>query len=91
MILPKYINVKGSVKTSPFGIERIDPTKPVYVVEGYFDAIQLRQAGFNVVATGQAAITREQAQALKNAGVNGVVLNFDNDKAGIKATENGMT
>jgi DNA primase len=55
------------------------------VVEGYFDAIALHQAGLaNTVATSGTALTADQARLLKRV-VPRVVLTYDGDAAGQEA------
>jgi DNA primase len=64
----------------------------VIVVEGYFDAIALHVAGVtNVVASLGTAFTDYQLkQLLRYTPSKQVILNFDADKAGIKATERAI-
>ena len=60
--------------------------KFVIVVEGQIDAIRLYQAGYkNVVASLGTAITKEHAMLLRKLS-NNIVLCFDGDSAGEKAT-----
>ncbi len=64
-------------------IRRLDK---VILVEGYMDLISLYQSGVrNVVAVSGTALTDEQAQLLSRY-TNNVVLLFDADTAGIKAS-----
>ena len=62
------------------------------VVEGYFDAIALHEAGIdNVVASLGTAFTQDQLkQLLRFTPSKQVVLNFDADNAGKKATERAI-
>ncbi|MEM7595166.1 MAG: toprim domain-containing protein, partial [Cyanobacteria bacterium P01_A01_bin.83] len=62
------------------------------VVEGYFDAIALHEAGIaNVVASLGTAFTQDQLkQLLRFTPSKQVVLNFDADNAGNKATERAI-
>ena len=95
---PKYLN---SPETSLFkkGLtlfafdqarEAIARTKTVIVVEGYFDAIALHQAGMaHTVATLGTALTAEHIQALRRFASN-VVLLFDPDAAGVRAALRGL-
>ncbi|VEP15461.1 DNA primase [Hyella patelloides LEGE 07179] len=64
----------------------------VIVVEGYFDVIALHVAGItNVVASLGTAFTDYQLkQLLRYTPSKQVILNFDADKAGIKATERAI-
>lgn len=60
--------------------------KFVIVVEGFMDVIALYMVGIcNVVATMGTAVTNEQAKLLKRLSTN-IILCFDGDEAGNKAT-----
>lgn len=95
---PKYLNSpeteifhKGHYL---FGLalakEEIRKKKHAIVVEGYLDVIQAHQAGFNqTVASLGTALTKEQARMLKKY-TSDVILAYDGDAAGVKATERGM-
>ncbi|ERN41793.1 DNA primase, catalytic core [Rubidibacter lacunae KORDI 51-2] len=63
------------------------------VVEGYFDAIALHAAGIanTVAALGTAFTDRQLRQVLRFTESKQVVLNFDADAAGIKATQRAIT
>ncbi len=65
----------------------------VIVVEGYFDAIALHEAGItNTVASLGTAFSESQLkQLLRYTDSKQVIFNFDADKAGIKATERAIT
>jgi DNA primase len=87
---PKYLNSpetpvyhKGSFL---FGLDtaRRADLKPgeINVVEGYFDAIALHQAGLdNTVATSGTALTQDQARMLRRL-VSRAVMAYDGDAAG---------
>lgn len=61
---------------------RVETEGEMIVVEGYFDAIALHQAGLaNAVATSGTALTIEQARLLKRV-VSRVALTYDGDAAG---------
>ena len=91
--LPKYLNSpetpvyhKGAFL---FGLDqarrRAEPDGEMIVVEGYFDAIALHQAGLgNTVATSGTALTADQARLLKRV-VPRIVLTYDGDAAGQEA------
>jgi DNA primase len=92
---PKYINTPETPlfkkRNILFGFyqakDSIIETKRVYIVEGYFDVISLYSRGIrNVVAPMGTALTLEQMRLLSNK-VNEIYLFFDNDSAGIKATQ----
>jgi hypothetical protein len=55
--------------------------EPVVVVEGPFDHVRVRQAGFNVVDTAGAGFAQEQADKLVEFG-QPVVIFYDPDRAG---------
>ena len=64
--------------------------KTVIVVEGYFDAVALHQAGLtHTVATLGTALTAEHIQVLRRF-VSKVVLVFDPDPAGVRAALRGL-
>ncbi|MBA3391709.1 MAG: DNA primase [Deltaproteobacteria bacterium] len=95
---PKYINSPESAvyKKSKllFGLaqarEAMAVTKRVVLVEGNFDVITLHQAGFtDVVAPLGTALTPEQINVLKRMAER-VVLLYDGDKAGYKATMHAL-
>jgi DNA primase len=91
---PKYLNSpetavyrKGSFL---FALEQarraLSPEGEGILVEGYFDAIALHQAGLtNVVATSGTALTPDHARILRRL-TGRVVLTFDGDAAGQEAT-----
>ena len=91
---PKYVNSpespiyhKGRVLYGlPNAKNHIRREKVALVVEGYMDAVSMTAAGIqNVVAPLGTALTREQAELLKRYAKR-VLLLFDSDTAGIKAT-----
>ncbi|MCD6186526.1 MAG: DNA primase [Desulfuromusa sp.] len=96
---PKYINSpespiyhKGRVL---FGLyqarQAMRQSGEVLVVEGYFDQLALCRAGFpQVVATCGTALTVDHVKILKRY-VQRVILLFDQDTAGKKATFKAMT
>lgn len=62
----------------------------VIVVEGYFDAIAMHQAGIrNVVATSGTALTADHAKQLRRLA-RGVALTFDGDGAGQDAMQRSL-
>lgn len=89
---PKYLN---SPETSLFeknmnlyglNYARVSGKRELFVVEGYMDVIAMYQAGIhNVVATLGTAFTPGHAQLIKKY-VDEVILLYDSDDAGVKAT-----
>lgn len=96
--MPKYLNSpetpvynKGRLL---YGLDRAKAAcrreRQVFVVEGYFDAIALCQAGVeNAVATLGTALTADHVRLLKGY-VGRVALVFDSDAAGVKAAERSL-
>lgn len=87
---PKYLNSsespvyhKGSFLFALDAARRhTSPDGEMIVVEGYFDAIAMHQAGLrHTVATSGTAFTAEQAKLLKRI-VSRVALTYDGDRAG---------
>jgi DNA primase len=96
--LPKYINSpespvyhKGRILYGLYEAkEGMRQTGEGIVVEGYFDQMALRRAGFgNVVATCGTALTEDHARLLKRYAKR-LLLLFDQDSAGQKATFRAM-
>ncbi len=94
----KYLNSKESVvfkKGSLLynyhrAINYARESKQIIVVEGFMDVIRLSCVGIkNVVATMGTAITKEHADLIRRLSKN-VVLCFDGDAAGKKATTNAI-
>ena len=90
---PKYLNSaespvyhKGSFLFALDAARRhTAETGEIIVVEGYFDAIALHQAGLrNTVATSGTALTVDQARMLKRL-ISRVTLTYDGDRAGREA------
>ena len=91
--MPKYLNSpdtpifkKGGTL---YGLDRAREasasSQSMIIVEGYFDAIALSQAGIHhVVATLGTALTDEHLQVLQRI-VSKIVLLFDADSAGVRA------
>jgi 5S rRNA maturation endonuclease (ribonuclease M5) len=66
-----------------FGMEHIDITRPVVVVEGAFDCLRLKTLGVdNVIAT-HGGVSHKSFKLKRLSSLN-VVTGFDNDAAGIK-------
>lgn len=93
---PKYLNSKDSLlfkKTNNLfnlNLAKAEKTDTIILVEGYFDAIAIMQAGVNnVVATLGTALTTKQAQIISMYAKR-VVLSYDSDQAGINATRRAV-
>ena len=90
---PKYLNSPESPVYHKgqflFALEQArkaaKPEGEMVVVEGYFDAIAMHQAGVqNTVATSGTALTADHARTLRRM-VRGVALTYDGDAAGQQA------
>jgi DNA primase len=79
----KYWHDNFSKALHLYGLHLIRKERRIYLVEGQLDAVRMRQLGFPAAAIMGSALSREQAD-LVNADE--VVLAFDNDEAGEKAT-----
>ena len=95
---PKYLNSpdtplfkKGqTLYALDLAREAVARLKTVIVVEGYFDAVALHQAGLtHTVATLGTALTAEHIQVLRRFAFK-VVLLFDPDQAGVRAALRGL-
>jgi len=95
---PKYLNSpdtplfkKGqTLYALDLAREAVARQKTVIVVEGYFDAVALHQAGLtHTVATLGTALTAEHIQVLRRFASK-VVLLFDPDQAGVRAALRGL-
>ena len=98
--LPKYKNTRETVLFNKskeiFGQHSIKRLKletavnELIVVEGYMDVISLFQSGVkNAIASMGTSLTQEQAKLIKRY-VNKVVICYDGDGAGQKATMRGL-
>ncbi|MBR4702610.1 MAG: DNA primase [Oscillospiraceae bacterium] len=93
---PKYLNspetVVFSKRRSLFGINLAKNSKrgSILLVEGNIDVVTLHQAGFdNAVAAMGTALTTEQTRLISRYAKE-IVLCYDNDPAGKKATERAL-
>lgn len=89
----KYINTKETVCFHKsdilfnFNVAKNTRQPSIIVVEGFMDCISAYQSGFdNVVAGMGTALTEQQAELLKSTGKE-VILAYDNDESGQKASK----
>lgn len=90
---PKWLNTADTAVFAKrcylFGLDVALPamlaTRRVVLCEGYSDPIAVRRAGFPAVATAGTALTPEHVATLRGL-VGEVILFFDGDEAGAKAT-----
>lgn len=93
---PKYINTsdtpvyKKSLGVFGLNFAKNSKERSLILVEGYMDAIALHQAGFtNSIACLGTALTGEMAHLLSRYA-DEILLAYDNDEAGQKATERAI-
>jgi len=75
----KYLFLPGLPKPV-YGLARLDPSRPVFVVEGIFDYVTLWQWGYQAVATLGTSIKPQDARRLARAAK--VIFVPDSDEAG---------
>ena len=75
----KYLFLPG-LRKPVYGLARLDPSRPVFVVEGILDYITLWQWGYQAVATLETSIKAQDARRLARAAQ--VVFVPGNDEAG---------
>lgn len=94
--LPKYINTSDTlIYKKSHGVFALNFAKngnvgKLILSEGYMDVIALHQAGFtNAVASLGTALTDDQAMLISRY-CNEIVISYDSDEAGRKATEKAI-
>jgi DNA primase len=75
----KYLFL-SELRKPVYGLARLDPSRPVFVVEGIMDYVTLWQWGYQAVATLGTSIKPQDARRLARAAQ--VVFVPDNDEAG---------
>jgi DNA primase len=92
---PKYLNSSDSVlykknRNLYFTNDFITATKKkgyAFIVEGYFDVLSLNKLGYsNAASPSGTALTYQQLDSVARY-TNKILICFDNDEAGLKATE----
>lgn len=94
---PKYLNTSDTIvfkkSNNLFYLNKAKNNKErtLILCEGYMDVIAIYQAGFkNAVATLGTAITSQQAMLIKRYA-DEVIICYDNDEAGQKATQKAIS
>ena len=93
----KYVNSINSDIYSKgeilFNFHNYDPVNgPLWIVEGYIDALFLDQSGLkNVVALGSTALTEQHVDLLARNNIKEIILMLDGDEGGRKGTELALT
>jgi len=69
-------------RQATFGLHKVDPSKPVYVVEGFFDHVGMEMMGIpNSVGLGSAFISYAHEKFLEGLDL---VFVLDSDETGVK-------
>ncbi|MBI5137836.1 MAG: toprim domain-containing protein [Nitrospirae bacterium] len=85
---PKYLYSYGIDKSTPYNLHKARDFMELIIVEGIFDVLSMRVHGIDtVIGVEGARLTREQVRQLAGCGIRKVILGFDRDDAGRKATE----
>lgn len=79
----KYMSYTAKGDIALFGLEYIDYTKPIFIVEGCFDAISVRRAGFQAIALLSNTCNKATRRFLTRELTNAIAV-CDGDKAGLK-------
>jgi len=84
----RYYNERDVEKSKTlYGIHEVKPGNMVYLVEGEIDALTVWGWGYPACAIMGSVMFATQADELVRAGVDRVILAFDNDEAGRKVTQ----
>lgn len=79
------IKAKSTKKTKSYGLDTVDYSKPVYVVEGVFDRVRLETNNKNVISLLGTELTPYMLRVLTRFSE--VYLTLDSDSSGSKAIE----
>lgn len=71
-------------RQATFGLERVDPSKPVYIVEGWFDWVACEEMGIQSVGLGSAFISDAHYRYLDGLDL---IFLLDSDDVGRKYSE----
>jgi len=88
----KYLYNKGLTRDIPFNLDRARGHSELIVVEGYLDALAIRErAGLgNVIALGDASLSETKLDQVLKYGARAFILALDNDRAGAEGTERAL-
>lgn len=89
---PKYLYAPAGFRKSDvlFGLPQATP--PVIILtEGSLDTIWLSQHGYPALSVLGDSLSSEQATVLQRGGYSEILLGFDNDVAGLTATEKALS
>lgn len=75
----KWLFTHGRQAT--FGLELVDPSKPVWVVEGFFDYVAMREMGYQAVGLGSAFVSDKHMEFLQGLDL---IFLLDSDETGVR-------
>jgi len=89
---PKYLYNRDLKRDAPFNLDRARGHSELIVVEGYLDALAVREkAGLNnVIALGDTSLSETKLDQALKYGAKAFTLALDNDKAGADGTERAL-
>jgi len=89
---PKYLYTLGLKRDAPFNLDRARGHSELIVVEGYLDALAVRErTGLgNVMALGDTSLSETKLDLALQYGAKTFTLALDNDKAGEDGTERAL-
>jgi len=89
---PKYLYNLGLRRDAPFNLDGARGHSELIVVEGYLDALAVRErAGLvNVIALGDTSLSETKLDQAVKYGAKAFTLALDNDKAGADGTERAL-
>lgn len=88
----RWDSTPGLKKDDLFGLDKVvNSDGTIITVEGYPDAIYLREAGIkNITAIGQGIISKNHLKGLRDLKIKNVIISFDNDSVGPENTEKAV-
>lgn len=81
----KKPNETGGGRASSFNLAALQKEKPVFLVEGAFDALSIAEAGENAIALNSANRARAFLEEAKDIAAPVIILCMDNDRSGQEA------
>lgn len=82
---PKWKLPNGLIKSFLYGLERCDPSKQLYLVEGFWGVLWLSQCGLQAAALMGKTMTDQQQQNL--LPFKSIIVALDSDEAGREAAK----
>lgn len=90
-IKKKYLYNKGLSLDSPFNLDMTRGARKLIVVEGFLDALSLREKGIkNIIALGGSSFSETKIDQAVKYGTRAFILTLDNDQAGQDGTDKAI-